>query len=219
MKLSEFFFLKKKNNKINIILSGGKTPLNYYRSLSKKKKNWKNVNFYLLDERLVNIKSNFSNYKNIKKCFSRNKTALENIKPLNKNYPKSKNIKKIVTQLKKFKTIAIVGMGNDGHFASIFFKSKNFKTQININKKPSYFLTEKLGIPKIERVSMNLSMLLIADIIILYLDKKKLIKLSKYLKSKKKDNYPIVYLFKHAKKKLLIHNGNKILHLRETSLQ
>ena len=62
-------------------------------------------------------------------------------------------------------------------------------------------------------------MLLIADIIILYLDKKKLIKLSKYLKSKKKDNYPIVYLFKHAKKKLLIHNGNKILHLRETSLQ
>ena len=38
MKLSEFFFLKKKNNKINIILSGGKTPLNYYKSLSKKKK-------------------------------------------------------------------------------------------------------------------------------------------------------------------------------------
>ena len=219
MKLSEFFFLKKKNNKINIILSGGKTPLNYYKSLSKKKKNWKNVNFYLLDERLVNIKSNFSNYKNIKKCFSGNKTALENIKPLNKNYPKLKNLKKTVTQLKKFKTIAIVGMGNDGHFASIFFKSKNFETQININKKPSYFLTEKLGIPKIERVSMNLSMLLIADIIILYLDKKKLIKLSKYLKSKKKDNYPIVYLFKHAKKKLLIHNGNKILHLRETSLQ
>jgi len=219
MKLNEFFFLNKKKNKINIILSGGKSPLKYYKNLSKKKINWRNVNFFLLDERLVSDKSFYSNYKNIKKCFKKNKTALKNIKPLNKKNLKSKNLKKIIAQFKTFKTIAIVGMGHDGHFASIFFKSKNFKTQISTRRKPSYFLTEKLGIPKIERVSMNLSMLLMADIIILYLNKKKIIKLSKYLKSKKRYNYPIAYLFKHAKKKLLLHNGKEILNLSETSLQ
>ena len=155
MKLDDLF-LKKKNDKINIIISGGKTPLNYYRSLSKKKLNWQNINLYLLDERLVNKNSNFSNYKNIKSCFKGNKIALNHIKPLSKNYLKSKNLKNIISQFKKFKTVAIVGMGNDGHFASIFFKSKNFRIQISRNKKPSYFLTEKLGTPKIERISMNL---------------------------------------------------------------
>ena len=159
------------------------------------------MNFYLLDERLVNKNSNFSNYKNIKSCFKGNKIALDHIKPLNKNNLKSKNLKKIISQFKKFKTVAIVGMGNDGHFASIFFKSKNFRIQISRNKKPSYFLTEKLGTPKIERISMNLSLLLMADTIVLFLNKKKLTKLYKYLKSKKKNKYPIFHLLKHAKKK------------------
>ena len=52
------------------------------------------MNFYLLDERLVNKNSNFSNYKNIKSCFKGNKIALDHIKPLNKNNLKSKNLKK-----------------------------------------------------------------------------------------------------------------------------
>lgn len=218
MKLDDLF-LKKKKDKINIILSGGKTPLNFYRSLSKKKLNWQNMNFYLLDERLVSKNSNFSNYKNIKSCFKGNKIALDHIKPLNKNNLKSKNLKKIISQFKKFKTVAIVGMGNDGHFASIFFKSKNFRIQISRNKKPSYFLTEKLGTPKIERISMNLSLLLMADTIVLFLNKKKLTKLCKYLKSKKKNKYPIFHLLKHAKKKIFIYNGKKILDFGETSLQ
>ena len=66
---------------------------------------------------------------------------------------------------------------------------------------------------------MNLSLLLMSDIIVLFLNKKKLTKLYEYLKLKKKNKYPILHLLKHAKKKTFIYSGKKILDFRETSLQ
>ena len=219
MKLNKFFFLKlKSNEKLNIILAGGKSPLNYYKLISEKKIRWQNVNFFLLDERIISTKNNISNYKNIKKCFKKNSLAYKKINPLSKNVFNSRVSKNIIKKIKKIKTVAIIGMGNDGHFASIFFKAQNFKSLINIKKKPSYQLIEKIGTPKFNRISMNLSMILLADYIIVYLNKKKIIKFYEYLKSKKKI-YPISYLVKHAKKKLFLCDGKNLSKLNDISLQ
>ena len=58
MDLSEGIFKDiKDKKKTSLILSGGKSPLKHYRKLFKKKINWSNVNFFLLDERLVKKKS------------------------------------------------------------------------------------------------------------------------------------------------------------------
>jgi len=66
MDLSDRIFQDiKDKKKTSLILSGGNSPLKHYRKLFKKKINWSNVNFFLLDERLVNIKSKLSNFYNI----------------------------------------------------------------------------------------------------------------------------------------------------------
>ena len=52
--------LSKKNNHLNIILSGGSSPTQLYKHIAKQKFNWEKINFSLLDERLVKDKSKFS---------------------------------------------------------------------------------------------------------------------------------------------------------------
>jgi len=219
--LKNFLLLYSKNKKLNLILAGGKSPLNYYKFLSKININWKNINFFLLDERLVSVRSKFSNYKNIKDCFKKNKIASKKIHPLNKNFLHKNKIKEHVSVLKKFKTISIVGMGLDGHFASIFFQSPSFKNDIDKKERPSYIKTKKIGSPNVERISMNLSMLLLSNKIILHLDKKKITLLKKIIQSKNShicNCYPIFFLIKYAKKKLFINNGKKIVKIKDIFL-
>ena len=52
-----------KAKKINLILTGGNSPLKFYDKLFRSKVNWKKVNLFMTDERAVNIKSKNSNYK------------------------------------------------------------------------------------------------------------------------------------------------------------
>ena len=209
-----------KNKKSNIILSGGKSPLKLYKILSKKKVNFKNINFFLLDDRIVNTKSKYSNYNNIKKSFIKNKIIYKKIFPLNRKNCKRKVVEKKIYLLKKLKTLSILGMGADGHFASIFIESKNFHKQVSLFKKPSYVFTEKLGNPRFKRISMNLSMILLSNIILLILNTKKKIKLFKKIsKIKKNSPYPISFLLKYGKKKILIYDGKKMRNLKDYTLQ
>jgi 6-phosphogluconolactonase len=221
MKLVDFLTsIIKKNEKLNIILSGGNSPLQYYKSFSKKKINFKNLNFFLLDDRIVRNNSKYSNYNNIKKSFKKNKIIYDKILPLNKKNCRGKQLKKNIFLLKKYKVFSILGMGPDGHFASIFAASKKFREQINIKKKPSYFFSEKLGNPRVKRVSMNLSMILLSNYILLILNTKNKIKLfKKILKFKNTSSYSIFHLIKHAKKKILIYDGKKFLKIKDCTLQ
>ena len=71
---SEFLFktisaLSTKNKHLNIALSGGKTPLPIYRRLSDYDLNWKNISFFLVDERCVVNTHQESNFFNIKTHF------------------------------------------------------------------------------------------------------------------------------------------------------
>ena len=67
-------FINSASNKkgyVNIIISGGSSPLQLYNYIIKQKCNWNRVKFSLLDERLVNNNSKFLNYNNIKKIFKK----------------------------------------------------------------------------------------------------------------------------------------------------
>ena len=121
-----------KYKKVSLILAGGSSPLKYYRRLFSKKNNWSKLNLFLLDERLVKINSKFSNFYNINKIIQIYKLNIK-FNRLNIEFKKNKNIKKTVRLIKKNYTISILGMGNDGHYASIFknsyklCKSKSFE--------------------------------------------------------------------------------------------
>jgi 6-phosphogluconolactonase/glucosamine-6-phosphate isomerase/deaminase len=107
-------------------------------------------------------------------------------------------------------------MGDDGHFASIFFKSKQFKKLIDLNKAPDLILTEKLGKPKIKRITFNISMLNISQKIILILNsKKKILLFFKFLKNSKNQYRPINFLINKLKNKLFISIDNKLFKLSD----
>ena len=55
------------NQKINLLISGGKSPDNFLREISKEKLIISKLNFFLIDERIVNNNSKYSNLHNLKK--------------------------------------------------------------------------------------------------------------------------------------------------------
>ena len=189
----------KKFKKVNLILSGGKSPLKDYKILFNKKLKWNDINLFLLDD----TKSNFYNINKILKT-SNLKNKLE---PINKIYSDKIKINRISKKLKKNTTIAVLGMGTDGHYASIFLNSKKYNFLTDLRAPPSILKVEASGVPKVSRVTMNLSMISLSSKIYLILNNKK--KISLYKKaciSLDYKKYPICSLMKTSKKIILIKN-------------
>ncbi len=106
-------YLKENNEKIEIILSGG-TSLRYFNKNFKKFYLPKKINLYLADERIVNSPK-YQNSTTLKK--------IKNKKLFFKNLFKNAsiiNLKKITRSLPKLSYVSVLGVGEDGHIASIF---------------------------------------------------------------------------------------------------
>ena len=201
--------LKQKNKQKNLILSGGSSIIKIYKKISRIKADWKNMNIYLVDERKISQKQD-QNLFLLKKFFSKKK-----INEFNEKIFLKKNEKKIIYNLSFFKSLCIIGMGADGHFASILKNLQKFKNIINVHKKPKLIFTEKVSIPFCKRFTMNLSMILLSTKIIIVLKNKKRINLFlKFINDKNKKT-PIYYLVKNAKKKMIINFNKDFLELNK----
>ena len=124
--------LLKEFKTISIALSGGNSPLPIYNRLSTYNLDWKRIKFFLVDERCVSTNSLENNFKNIQtvflskipsECFAmvhEGKSFIEDAK----NYEKliREHVKQ-ENQFPKFDLI-ILGMGLDGHTASLFPNTK-----------------------------------------------------------------------------------------------
>ncbi len=107
---------------ITVGLSGGSTPKPIYEKLSLEKKiDWKRVRFFLLDERYVPTDHSDSNTKMIHETLLMNDAASapflfpDTTLPLEDCIAKYDNI---VSALRP--DLVILGMGSDGHIASLF---------------------------------------------------------------------------------------------------
>ena len=130
--------IKQNQNPIaNIALSGGKTPILMFEKLSKLTNlNWTKVNIFLVDERYISLDNENSNFNMINKHLLNNiDIPSENIKNINylndineavKEY-KNKIVKEFSLSKEKpnpvFDLIHL-GIGDDGHTASIFNPQK-----------------------------------------------------------------------------------------------
>ena len=122
----------KKKNSINVALSGGTSPLPVYEALKGFSIDWKRISFFLVDERSVPVTDSQNNFGNINKaifehipckayCVHDGTTppeisAAEYEAVLLKNIP-------IANGHVQFDLI-LLGMGLDGHIASLFPKNK-----------------------------------------------------------------------------------------------
>jgi len=124
---------RKRNSPFNIALSGGNTPQILFSILAEKHNdpaNWENVNFFWVDERCVPPGDNESNYGMAARLFfSRTDIKMNNIHRIKGEEVPDKEAerygKEIIEHTKmknKFPVfnLIILGMGDDGHTASIF---------------------------------------------------------------------------------------------------
>ena len=162
----------KENNEALILLSGGSTPLSLYKKFKEIKKiDWSKIKFGLVDERWVNNSSKDSNFYNISEALGGQITEKSTFIPLVYD---ELNEKKNISQAKKAnieflgkKTIVILGMGTDGHTASLF--PDNSKTEIAISQLTPNILDNIAPVSPKNRITHNLKSIFNSKKVILYI--------------------------------------------------
>jgi 6-phosphogluconolactonase len=186
--------LSKNKKNISIALSGGSTPLPVLSILKEYKLNWEYFKFFMVDERNVSISSSLSNYGNIEKVFFRDVNSSSH-SMINDNYSIEEcaiNYEKLLcskiplgeNNLPLFDLI-LLGIGNDGHTASLFPDTKG----LNESKK----VVIKNSVPQLntERITLTYPVLLNASKIIILVKGAAKNEILNEIKIGKGDHYPI----------------------------
>jgi len=189
----------KHKGELNLALSGGESPVKLYELLAYKLNNLRNlnINVFQVDERYVNPNHKDSNQLMIKKCFL---DLLENKNTINDYFynttlPIVDAANAYDQLLKEYAMdLAIMGVGTDGHTASLFPNDQFRQIQ---SDKEVIFTKEHNGYP---RLTMTLNSLLRCRQLIFYVPgvaKRKIVE--KILDVKNSDALPSSYLLhKHA---------------------
>lgn len=149
----------------SIAFSGGSTPKGLFKELSNKNIDWSNVTITLVDDRWVDTKSSDSNDRLLRENLLQNYAAkatffsLKQVDALTEQY-----LTDLIEQANSFLPldVVILGMGEDGHTASIFPCSAQVQQGLDINAAPSLIRVVPTTAPY-ERVTFNYAALIQAS--------------------------------------------------------
>ena len=179
----DFLRKKKLNKRFSFVLTGGQSPKNLYKKLAKINIDWNKIDLFWGDERYVSNLSKNSNYKlAADELIKKIEIDKKNIFPINTQRPisvcsanYSLTIKKYFKGKKISFDYCLLGMGLDGHIASLFPNSQN------LYKK---FITKPVVGKDFNRITLGLNIINNSNKIILWLNDKS--KSEAYLKLRKK---------------------------------
>ena len=172
----------------SIAVPGGTSPIKIFNELSKQKLDWSKVQITLVDDRLVDPDNDHSNQKLINDYLLKNEAKKSKFIPLNKNLNKGENFKFPLD-------VCLLGIGNDGHFASLFPNMINNTNMLDPKSKLSIDEVKANGNPFVPRISMNLPLILSSNLIILLIKGK--FKQEVLREAYNNKNIPLYYLLKH----------------------
>jgi len=190
-----------KNGKATLLVSGGNTPKLFFEKLSHQDIDWSNVYIGLVDERCVNNKHEDSNENLVKKHLiknlARNATFISmyskdfELNSVNKSYHKY-----------FFRTdVLVLGMGEDGHTASIFPELDDLD---KLYKSQEFCEVTKPKNAEYERITLSLGSILNAKNIFLHIEGKNKYKV--FCKAAKdKDLFPISKILYNDKKTIEVY--------------
>ena len=142
------------NSYASLVVCGGSSPLPIYDNLSNKDLDWSKVSIFLGDDRVVPPDHPDSNNNLIQLHLLKNKASSASFYPLNDS-------KITIQDMRCPFDVVLLGLGDDGHFASLFPDQLNHLSAFDINAAPDFIYSDQpLGTPSYKRISMNLSMLL-----------------------------------------------------------
>ena len=148
------------NGRASFVVSGGSSPVKIFNDLSKSDLDWSKVSVTLVDDRVVSSEHSDSNEKLLKENLFINNASAAKFISLKSDSEEVMNINRPFD-------IMLLGMGEDGHFASLFPELVDNSNYFDLSANPEIIFTEPMGNPCHKRVSMNLSMIMQSKKIIL----------------------------------------------------
>ena len=147
-----------------IAFPGGRSAVQIMEVLSNLDLVWSSVAVTLVDERAVNYLNEESNSKLVNERLLINKAKFAVFEPLFDGGTADSSAHCLNSQVKPL-DIAILGMGEDGHFASLFPAQEPALGLVN--SRDGFVATETIGSPSVPRISMTLSQILSAPLVLL----------------------------------------------------
>lgn len=188
----------KKYGDARFLLSGGSTPMNLYSLLSEETIEWEKVKIGLVDERFVPKENLFNNETQIKNNLLKNSAKFATIFGMVYNYENEiLNLKMVNQQYKIFFEridFTILGMGEDGHTASLFPGDKESEDLMNTSN-IGIFSTKSPSFPY-NRITCSKELIAKSNYIALFINGETKFNV---LKNSKETQVPISYFVKNSK--------------------
>lgn len=160
------------NGRASLVVSGGRTPADLFNALSKAHLEWDKVDISLADERWVDNTDDASNEKMLRTKLLINNAANANFVPLKTQHGDAKDAVLTCTEnLQNMHTpfdVLILGMGEDGHTASLFPCSEQLAEGLDLESGSSYIAVQPTTAPN-QRMSLTLPAILNSNQIFLHL--------------------------------------------------
>ena len=197
LKLNELItqFIEK-NKKFNMGLSGGNTPKFFYQTFAELNQENSDITLWTIDDRHVHLEDEISNQGMINSIFNKTKMKILELQfNENPNMSADEYSKLVLSKIQNFNS-AILGVGDDGHIASLF------PNTTAMNNKSIGFVANEVNILSKWRITSTFELLSnIENVYLLVTGENK----SDILKEIGKDNgLPVNQLIKHRKKTVLV---------------
>jgi len=156
----------------SLVVSGGRTPALLFEQLSRESLDWRKVWVTLADERWVDLQDPGSNERMVRQTLLQNHAAAAQLIGM-KNAAASpaegcdwcwRSLARIARPF----DVVLLGMGDDGHTASLFPQSPGIVAALNASNPPACIAMQAPVAPE-QRISLNLTALLDARRVILHI--------------------------------------------------
>ena len=158
------------HEKASLVVSGGTTPSRCFAELADLELDWDNVHVVLSDERWVPADSDDSNEKLVRETLLTGRAAGASLLPVYREdtdpAARSEEIDQAIRLLPFPFACALLGMGEDGHFASLFPDAGNLEAGLDPDNTTLCLPVSTAASPH-PRISLTLSALSRSDEIIL----------------------------------------------------
>jgi 6-phosphogluconolactonase len=155
----------------SLIVTGGSSPARCYAELAKTAIDWSRVRMVLSDERWVAPNHRDSNEKLVRETLLRDRAAAADLVAVySAAAPESRcaALNALLPTLPLPVASALLGMGDDGHFASLFPDAENLDAGLDIDN-PAWYVPMATAASEHLRISLTLAALLrSAEIVLLF---------------------------------------------------
>jgi len=140
------------HGRASLVVSGGSTPLPFFKQLSQATINWSAVDVTLADERWVSEDHNDSNARFVKEHFLTGAASAARFFSLYRDVKPDQAIGEVQSALGDMTlpfSVVVLGMGGDGHTASLFPETDGLKAALDLDSRQMLAVLQPSTVPQV----------------------------------------------------------------------